>query len=394
VGSALLVRTVQRMTETPTGVDAAQVMTTTVQITQTSQAVGTVRERWAVVANRHTAILDAVRREPGVVSAGGTNFLPFDVGWRNGFAVAGEPPPARPEDAPQAQLHSVSDGYLEAMGTRMSSGRSFTAFDGSAAPAVVVVNEAFARRYLATGDPLGRVLQIYATGIGPLGVNLKASAATNQTGMPFEVVGVVGDIRNTALGQNTEPAIYFSTRQFPFSELVLAVRATDAAAAASAVKSALRKVAPAVPMSEPRSWGDRMAARTAEARVLRSVLLVFGGLAALLAAVGVYGLFSWAVALRTRELAIRLALGAKASTVGVLVLRHGLSLVAAGLVGGLVVVQLLDGALSRVLYGVTARDGVATAAACGVLLVAALAATIPPAIRAMRVNPVDGLRAD
>jgi ABC-type antimicrobial peptide transport system permease subunit len=124
------------------------------------------------------------------------------------------------------------------------------------------------------------------------------------------------------------------------------------------------------------------------------VLLLFGGMAALLAAVGVYGLFSWAVQMRTRELAIRLALGATAGTVGGLVVRHGISLVAAGLAGGLVAVQLLDGLLSRVLYGVSARDAVATGAACAVLIVAALVATVPPALRAMRVNPVDGLRAE
>ena len=108
-------------------------------------------------------------------------------------------------------------------------------------------------------------------------------------------------------------------------------------------------------MSEPRTWGSRLVERTAEARVLRSVLITFGGLAALLAAVGVYGLFSWAVAMRTRELAIRLALGATAGTVGGLVMRHGAVLVAVGLAGGLVAVQLLDGLLSRVLYGVSAR---------------------------------------
>ncbi len=98
--------------------------------------------------------------------------------------------------------------------------------------------------------------------------------------------------------------------------------------------------------------------------------------------------------MRTRELAIRLALGATAGAVGGLVVRHGAVLVGIGLAGGLVAVQLLDGLLTRVLYGVSARDGVATAAACAVLIAAALIATIPPAVRAMRVNPVDGLRVD
>ena len=393
VGSALLVRTVQRMTETPTGVDALDVTTTTVQISRVPGfAANDVRGRWGAIEAQHAAILDAVRREPGVRAAGATNFLPFDVGWRNPFLIVGEPPPPRQEDAPQAQFHSVSDGYLPAMGARVVQGRDLAAFDGPEAPGAVLVNETFARRYLTSRPAVGSTLTVFASGIGPLGVNLKF--VRGQHGTPFEIVGVVADIRNVALGQEVEPAVFFSTRQFPFSEVVIAVRAADGSSGAAAVRNALRKVAPAVPLSEPRTWGSRLAERTAEARVLRSVLMTFGGLAALLAAVGVYGLFSWAVAMRTRELAIRLALGATAGTVGGLVVRHGISLVVAGLAGGLVAVQLLDGLLSRVLYGVSARDALATGAACAVLIVAALVATVPPALRAMRVNPVEGLRAE
>jgi predicted permease len=392
VGSALLVRTVQQMTETPTGVDAADVATTTIQVRPAAGPRETFMARWAAMAAQQNAILDAVRREPGVHAAGATNFLPFEVGWREPFLIAGEPPPPRREDAPQAQLHSVSDGYFAAMGARVVRGRDFTAFDGADAPGVVVVNESFVRRYLAPREPVGTTLTNLASGIGPLGVNLKW--VNGAHGVPVEVVGVVADIRNVALGQEVEPAIYFTSRQFPFSEMTLAVRAADAASGAAAVRNALRAVAPAVPMAEPRSWGSRLAERTAEARVLRGVLLLLGGLAALLAAVGVYGLFSWAVQMRTRELAIRLALGASAGAVGGLIVRHGVGLVVAGLAGGLAAVQLLDGLLSRVLYGVSARDGFATGAACAVLVVAALVATVPPAVRAMRINPVEGLRVE
>jgi hypothetical protein len=317
-------------------------------------------------------VLDAVRREPGVTAAGATNFLPFEVGWRNPFLIVGDPPPPRVEDAPQAQFHSASDGYFATMGARLVRGRDC--------------------RYLASREPVGATLTILSSAVGPLGVNLKW--VSGQHGVPFEIVGVVADIRNVALGQEVEPAIYFTTRQFPFSEVAVAVRAADPASGAAAVRNALRKAAPAIPMSEPRTWGSRLAERTAEARVLRTVLLTFGGLAAVLAAVGVYGLFSWAVAMRTRELAIRLALGATAGTVGALVVRHGAALVAVGLLAGVATVQLLDGLLSRVLYGVSARDPVATGAACAVLLAAALVATLPPALRAMRVKPVDGLRAE
>ena len=175
----------------------------------------------------------------------------------------------------------------------------------------------------------------WASGIGPLGVNLMARQGGQHDGFPVEIVGVVRDVKNAPLGQDVEPAIYFPTRQFPFSEVFLAVRATDLAAAQAAVRGALRQVVPAVPMGPARSWGDRVAATTAEARLLMSVLIGFGGLAGLLAALGVYGLFSWAVALRTRELAIRLTLGATPRSVGAAVVRQSAWLVGGGLVAGI-----------------------------------------------------------
>ena len=125
-----------------------------------------------------------------------------------------------------------------------------------------------------------------------------------------------------------------------------------------------------------------------------TILLFFGGLAALLAALGVYGLFSWSVALRTRELAIRLTLGARPSTVGALVIGQSAVLVVAGLAVGLVIVRLAESALTRVVYGVTTTDAMALATASALLLVAALIACVPPALRAMRVDPVEGLRAE
>ena len=173
VGSALLVRTVQRMTETPTGVNAVDAATTRIQVRPAPGPQATVIARWSVLATQHAAILDAVRQEPGVQAAGATNFLPFEVGWREPFLIAGDPPPPRREDAPQAQLHSVSDGYFAAMGARIVRGRDFAAFDGPDAIGAVVVNETFARRYLADREPVGTTLTNLASGIGPLGVNLK-----------------------------------------------------------------------------------------------------------------------------------------------------------------------------------------------------------------------------
>lgn len=215
--------------------------------------------------------------------AGASNFLPLEIGWRQPFVLDGQPRPARKDDAPQAQMHSVSEGYFEAMGASLVTGRSFTAFDSADAAGVIVVNESFARRCLE-GRGVSAVIRLATTGIGPLGVNLTARQQHHEGGLPFEVVGIVKDIRNVPLGQATDPAFYSSTRQFPFSEVFIAVRARDTATALAAICDGLKAAAPEVPMATAKTWGDRFAARTAEPRLLMSLLLVFGAQAALLAA--------------------------------------------------------------------------------------------------------------
>ncbi|HUQ87952.1 MAG TPA: ABC transporter permease [Vicinamibacterales bacterium] len=400
VSSALLVRTVGRMMDTPTGVRADDVTISTVQVSPSAAGApargGTLETTWVPVANVHSRILDEIRAQPGVTAAGAANFLPFTVGWRNPFLIEGQPRPARQEDLPQAQIQSVSEGYFEAMGATIVRGRAFSAFDHKDAAGAVIVNETFAKRYLPDIDPVGQVIRTWATGIGPLGANLKSppSYRPPPEGLPAQIVGLVKDVNNVPLGQTVEPAIYFTTRQFPFSEVFIAVNATDPGVAQTAIRNALRKVVPNVPMSTTQTWGERFAAKTAEARLLMTILLFFGGLAAVLAALGVYGLFSWSVALRTRELAIRLTLGAKPSSVGALVIGQSAVLVIAGLAVGLVIVRLAESALTRVVYGVTTTDALALATASALLLLAAIIACVPPAIRAMRVNPVDGLRAE
>ena len=400
VSSALLVRTVGSMMDTPTGVNADDVTITTVQLSPAAVGApvrgGTIDTVWVPVANVHTRILDDIRAQSGIIAAGASNFLPFSVGWRNPFLIEGQPRPSRQEDLPQAQMHSASEGYFAAMGAAIARGRDFSAFDHKDSATAIIVNESFAKRYLGDAEPVGQIIRMWATGIGPLGTFLKSppNYRPPAEGMPAEIVGVVKDINNVPLGQTVEPAIYFSTRQFPFSEVFIAVRAADPSIAQTAIRTALRKVVPNVPISATPTWGEMFAAKTAEARLLMTILLVFAGLAALLAALGVYGLFSWSVALRTRELAIRLTLGAKPSSVGALVIGQSAVLVVTGLAAGLVIVRLAESALMRVIYGVSTTDVTALATASALLLVAAIVACVPPALRAMRVDPVEGLRAD
>ena len=397
VSSALLVRTVGQMMSTTTGVNADDVVTTTVQLAQSGRQVTQQNflQIWRENGNLHAQIVEEIRNQPGVVAVGSSNFLPLTVGWRNPFAIDGEPMPARQEDMPQVQLHSASEGYFEAMGAEITQGRAFTTFDGPDTNGVVIVNESLAKRYLANKNPIGQTIRTWATGIGPLGLNLKTpNPRVGHEGLPFEIVGVVRDVRNVPLGQAVEPAIYFTTRQFPFAEVFLAVRAQEKSMAQNAIRNALRKLTPNVPMGITETWGERFAAKTAEARLLMSILVFFGALAGLLAALGVYGLFSWSVALRTRELAIRLTLGAKPAEVGALVVRQSAVLIVVGLAIGFVIIRLAESILTRVLFGVSASDTAAIATAGAVLLLAALIACVPPALRAMRVDPVEGLRAE
>jgi putative ABC transport system permease protein len=380
VSSALLVRTVQRMTHVATGVDADQAITTSVQLTTAAYP------EWTQVADVHETLLERIRQQPGIEAAGEGAFLPLEVGWRLPFSVDGEPPPLRPEDAPQAQHESVSDGYFRALGARLVTGRWFTSADTATRSAVVIVNETFARRFFP-GGAVGQHLHSTAHYIGPLGVFL-------MSGQPLEVVGVVADVRNAPLGQPVEPAIYYPAQQFPYRAMSLIVRGRDTASALAAIKAGLRAVAPNVPLGDIRTWGDHVNALTAEPRLLMTILMVFGGLAALLAAIGVYGLFSWSVALRRRELAIRLTLGARPAAVGALVVRQSLVLVAAGLATGWLLVQVSGRALANVLFDVSTADPASTVVAGTVLFAAAMLACAIPAVRAASTDPSEALRGE
>ena len=391
VSSALLVRTVGQMTRVPMGVSGDGVVLTSVQLSPATFA----PESWQTIAASHATILNRLRDEPGVTSAGSANFLPMEHGWR-GPLVRGDQPPVRSEEAPQAQHHSVSEGYLETMGATLLDGRLFTARDTAATEAVAVLNETAAKRYFNGESPVGREMLSWANQIGPLGRNLTwKAAADNRFIQPrVRIVGVVADIQNVALGMPVEPAVYFPTRQFPFGAVTIAISARDTDTAVAAMRTALRSVSPNTPLGTVETWREHFNTRTAEPRLLMTTLTAFGALAAFLAALGVYGLFSWSVALRRRELAIRLTLGARPFSVGASVVRHSVVLVVFGLAGGWVLVQSARGALATVLFGVTASDAPSSVMAASLLFAAALVASLPPAWRAMRVDPVEGLRAE
>jgi predicted permease len=378
VASALLVRSVNRMIHAPTGVVADGVLTSSVQLA------GAAYQPWDKVEQFYTTWLEAVRAQPGVEAAGAVNALPLDIGWRVPFAIEGRPAAHTNEDA-MAQIVTVSTGYFETVRASLLAGRYFSDHDHAQAEPVIVVNQTFARRAFPGEDALGKRVVSTAQQIGPLGRNLSGR-------VPFRIVGIVADVHQAPLAQQTEPVIYHAQRQFPFRAMHVVVRGRDTASGNAALRNSLRSIDASLPLGNLQTMHERVLTFAAAPRLLTFVLTTFAILTAALAAIGVYGLLGCFVNERRRELAIRLALGAQPGALARLVTTQGLVLAVAGVVVGLAAAQLAGGLLEDVLFQTRTTDAVAMSAAAGLLLTAAALACLAPALRAARVAPVEGLK--
>jgi predicted permease len=378
--SALLVKSVTALVSIPSGVSSKGVLTANLQLT------GATYRDWAQVDAFYSTLLDRLRLKAGVTGAGATTFLPFEPGWRIPFEIVGRPS-ARPEDAPRVQHFSVTDGYLESLGVPLVDGRVFTTHDSSASQGVVVVNSAFAKQFFPGERAVGQRIQSRVTVIGPMGRNLLAA-------LPFEIVGVVGDFANTAPGQAIEPALFHTARQFPYTAMFLTVRGNDPVALQAALRSALRETNTRLPVDHVELLDTRFGQQSAQSRLLMRLLIAFGALAAVLAVVGIYGLLSWTVTSRQRELAVRLSLGARPIDVGRLVLLQGLALATAGLFGGWLLVSAASPLLSRVLFQVSPLSVAPMIAGGLAILMCAAISCLIPAVRASRTNPVTVLKSE
>ncbi len=378
--SALLVKSVAALVAVPSGVSSAGVLTANLQLT------GPTYSDWAQVDAFYASFLDQLRQKPGVTAAGATTFLPFEPGWRIAFDIVGRPN-RRPEDAPIAQHFSVTDGYFETLAMPLIDGRLFTTRDTVAAQAAVVVNAAFAKQFFPGERAVGQHLRSHVTVIGPMGRNLLVD-------QPFEIIGVVGDTANTPPGQPIEPAIFHTTRQFPYRSLDITVRGSDAAGLQAALRSTLRETNSTLPLDRVQMLDARFEQLSAQPRLLMRLLIAFGVLALVLAVVGIYGLLSWTVTSRQRELAVRLSLGARPVDIGRLVMTHGLVLAGAGLAAGWLLVTAAGPLLSRVLFQVSPLAPAPMAAGGLAILACAAISTLIPAVRAARTDPVTVLKSE
>jgi predicted permease len=380
VGAALLARSFQRLVQQDPGFRASRAVTAKVELPYSYAD-------FAKIADFYDRLLTSIRAQPGVAIAGASNFLPLEAAWRGPFFIQGRPRP-RSGDEAQAQHQTVDDDYFRALGVPLIKGRFFTPTDTAQAPGVVIVNEALARRQWPGEEPIGQTLTSPITMIGPMGRSLMKQPQ-------FQVVGVVANIKNSALTRDSEPAIYFSFRQFPFRGLNIVVQGqSDTAALLAALRTSVQRLDPNLPVASARTLDRIVGEATDRPRALMMLMGIFAALALVLSALGIYSVLSYSVNQRQQELSVRMALGAQPGDVLWLVVRQGLWLASIGGVAGAIGALAVGRAMSSLLYGVSPADAAAFVVAIALVLATTVAACLLPARRAAALDPLAGLRAD
>jgi putative ABC transport system permease protein len=379
IGSGLLIRSFSNLSNTDPGFEAAGVLTMELDLPSASYADD------EAVAAFYAAFSQRLQALPGVSTASMTSSLPLgeSLDYLSSFLIANrEPPP--PGEQNRTYYRQVGHDFFKTMGIPLVKGRHFTAADRADAPGAVIINEAMARQFFPDEDPIGEVLTQTQQRYGPLGAML-----LNEV----EVVGVVRDVRYVGLKEEPQPSLYFPHQQAPFRRMTVILRtATDPTSMIAAARYELAEIDPDMPISRIQSMEQVLADSIAQERFAMLLLGVFALTALTLAAVGIYGVLSYNVEQRTRELGIRIVLGADASDVREYVLRRSLWLVGGGILIGLVGAFSLSRILVSQLYGVASTDLITFISVPILLALVALVASYTPAQRATRVDPIVALR--
>ena len=374
VGAGLMLRSFERLQQVDLGFRPDHLLTARVSL-------------WGERYRQAPAVVDffeqAIARTealPGVTGAAGTGtvFLSATPNSTN-FSIEG-----RPEFPPEARVEvpvdAITPNYFRVMEIPLERGRVFDARDVAGAERAVIINGTMARTFWPGEDPVGRRIKY----------GLLAGQAPWMT-----IVGVVADTRRTGYDSPVRPETYLPFAQSPNSSLLLVVRTTgDPEAAAPGLRSAVRAIDPGIPVHGARALDSVLVDMTAQRRLNTLLLTVFGLVAAILAAVGIYGVIAYSVEQRTRELGVRVALGARPLGIVGLIVKEGLVLASAGLAIGLVAAFALSESMTSLLYGVSATDPATFAAIAAIAVMTATLASLLPALRAIRVDPVGALRAE
>lgn len=368
VSASLALESVWRIQRIPIGIDPHGVAT--FEVTMQSARYDQPAARARLVAD----IEQQLRALPGVTDAGVADRMPIN-GCCSQFTARIQGQTVSKGHEPIITGTIATPGYFAALRVHLLSGRTFNASDDANAPKVMVINQTFAHRYWPHGDAVGHQVN---TGIGD---------AT--------VVGVVQDVKQATIFGAPEPQFFRPYAQDPWTRAVFAIRARgDLAQVAASARRVVRSIDPTMPIFNVQTLEDVFDRATLTTRSLSRLLVAFAGIALLLAATGLYGLISFLVERRTRELGLRVALGAEPSRVAAMVVRQACALAAIGAFLGFGGATLAATWLSSMLYGVTAREPSVYVAAAVILGAASLAASYAPARRASRADPMEALRAE
>ena len=384
VGAALMIRTFLALRDVQPGFQTASVLTLS------SSLAGQKYETAAAVERLSTELTRRLESLPGVQASAYALCLPLQLGPDMPFAIAGKPPRDGGPFNGDVDYRPVSWHYFQTLGIPLRRGRLFDERDSSTGPWSVIINEAMAKKFWPKEDPLGATITI-AKGLAP-----------ELADRSRQVIGVVGDVHEAGVDQEAPPVMYVPVGQVPNGMIALgnrilpsswAVRgAGDPAAMARAVQQEMLRVDPDLPVARVMSM-DRLLAKSMARQNFNMILLgIFGGIALLLAAIGIYGVMSFTVEQRTNEMGIRTALGASTGQLLWLVIGHGLLLAGIGVAIGLAASFGLTRLMASLLYGVKATDAATFVAVAAILSAVAAVACYIPARRATRVDPITALR--
>jgi len=374
-GAGLLVKSFARLTGVDPGFKPAHLLTFQVNLPQVKYPNDTVR---IAALSR---ITEAVAAVPGVVAAGGTSNIPFGGNWStSSFSIEGYQPPPN-SNGPWGDARAVTPGFLAAIGVPLLKGRMFTDQDREGSPAVAIVDDEAVRRYWPGTDPIGKRITY-------------GDPADSSTRW-IEIVGVVRHTLHEGLDASPRLQVYrpLAQRGLPFLGLV--ARTTgDPLSTVNAVRAAVRSVDADVPLAQVNTMDALIEGSTGSRRFSMLLLGGFAALAMVLASIGLYGIMSYMVTQRSRELGVRVALGANTRDVLGLVLGQGAKLAFGGVAIGLVASFAVTRVMTKMLFNVSATDPVTFVAISLLLIAVALVASYLPARRATRVDPIVALRAD
>ncbi len=383
-GAGLMLRSFWRVQSEPLGFQPARLLTLAVSLPDVRYK----NEKGPLFFN---ALLERVRALPGVVDAATVANVPYgDGNWTSSLHITGTPDEA-PGTEPEAEMNVVSPGYFKAMKIPLLRGTDFGSEATAGKPKMVVIDERLAARFFPGKDPVGQRIDDNQNGDDP----------TGKTVPPLTVIGVVNRVRSSAPGDSptidTLPQMYLCAAQAPertSATMVVHVASGDPLKLADAVKREVLALDPEVPVAEITTMERSIADKLSPRRLTMVLLGTFAALALVLASIGLYGVMALTVTQRTRELGIRLALGAQRSSVLGLIMRQGASLVGIGLAIGLVAALIGGRLLTSFLYNMNGSDPLTLGIVVFTLAGAALLACWLPAQRATRVDPMVALRED